>query len=273
MNNKIASLAIFLSLLVTCFVEAKHVKDKEESIESFVEAFPYEDYDLVYIPGQGAFYVDRIDDLIKNFLRMGRVWEPYMLDLMQLYVKPGTVALDIGSHIGTHTVKLSRLVGEKGRVFAFEPQRKIYRELRKNLEINQCSNVTALHCALGNKKGITQMSAPSSGNEAGTPIGSGGNEIEMFTLDSFKFKNLSFIKMDVEGFEQKVLAGAKKTIMKNRPVIVLEIQGGFDYDTAPPHVQREVLKTIHILEKMQYQVGKIELHDYLAVPVEQILKP
>lgn len=267
----IAPLLILFSILSPS-VEAKTSKVKEESLQDFIAAFPYEDYDLVHIPGQGSFYIDRIDDLIKNILRSGAIWEPYMLELMKLYVKPNTIALDIGAHIGTHTVTLSHLVGPNGHVYAFEPQRKIYRELVKNLEINQCLNVTSYHFALGNKKGKLQMASPSKGNEAGTPIGTGGNDIRVIPLDNLDLENVSFIKMDVEGFERNVLKGAKKTILRNRPVIVLEIQGGYDYDTAPPDIQHKILQTIEQLEKMHYRVGKIFLHDYLAVPHEQILE-
>ena len=131
------------------------------------------------------------------------------------------------TYIGTHALLMGRLAGPQGRVYAFEPQRKVYRELRRNIELNGLANVTALRYAVGAETRIVEMNPPreigvveASGNrlvgkalgEGGVAVGAGGDRAEMRPLDSFGFGSVSLLKIDVEGFEDEVLAGAERLI-------------------------------------------------------------
>ena len=93
------------------------------------------------------------------------------------------------TYIGTHALLMGRLAGPQGRVYAFEPQRKVYRELRRNIELNGLANVTALRYAVGAETRIVEMNPPreigvveASGNrlvgkalgEGGVAVGAGG---------------------------------------------------------------------------------------------------
>ena len=105
-------------------------------------------------------------------------------------------------------------------------------------------------------------------NEGGRSIAmNGGEAVHMRTLDSYDLQNVSFIKMDVENYEDEVLAGAINTIRRDRPVIFLEIQGN-GVVAAQQQVDRKqrVLETIDILEKLGYHVTCFSGADYLAVP-------
>ena len=135
--------------------------------------------------------------------------------------------VEVGAHIGTHTIPLAHLVGPYGRVYAFEPQRKLYRELHHNLALNGIANVVPLRFALGDGEArIVTMNPPEAGNEGRTAVGRGGDRVELRSLDSFALERVSVIKIDAEGFERHVLAGAAETIRRNRPAIVVEIMGG-----------------------------------------------
>ena len=236
----------------------------EEAMRDYLAAFPLAEYKVYEVEGQGRFYLDGLDDVIKRPLRKGVMWEPYLVTLIPQYVKPGTTVIDAGAHIGTHTLTMARAAGRTGRVFAFEPQKKIYRELVRNLELNGARNVRPLRFALGDRHGVIEMSKAVAGNEGGTGVGPGGDKAELRTIDSFGFRNVSFIKIDVEGFEDPVLDGAAQTIRTQRPVLLVEIQGGEDYDKASAKVRQNIEQTIAKLKAFGYAVKRVSRHDYLA---------
>lgn len=235
--------------------------------KSLVLNFPKGLYRVVDIPTLGSFYIDSRVDIIKNQLRSQQVWEPEIIALMEKNIKPGTTAIDIGAHIGTHTLSMSKLVGDRGRVVAFEPQLKLYSELVMNMELNQRNNVTAYRCAVGDSYKEIEMNLPVPNNEGGTAIGSGGDSALMITLDSLGLDNVSFMKIDVENLEDDVLRGAEKTIRKNRPTIILEIMG--NTYKPDPNRNEKVQNTLKRLQEWGYQTQYIDSSwsDWLATPL------
>jgi len=241
------------------------LRDGEE-MRRYVAAFPLAEYRIAEVERQGRFYIDSTRDLIKRSLSNGVEWEPYITNLILAHARPGTTVLDVGAHIGTHTVTLAQVAGWRGRVYAFEPQKKIFRELVKNIELNGLRNVVALHFALGDQHGIVEMNKAGEGNEGGTAIGVGGDRAELRTLDSFGFRNLSFVKIDVEGYEDHVLDGAARTLREQHPVVLVEIQGGIDYDKATAEQKHRIDGTLARLAALGYATRRVSMHDYLALP-------
>ncbi len=240
--------------------------NKNEIIQ-FVYGFPHHEYKIYSAWNSGRFYVDPINDVIKNHIRMGHLWEPHLVDLIQKYTVPGTVVLDIGAHIGTHTLILANAVGDNGHVLAFEPQPKIFRELFFNMHLNGIKNVSYFWAGVGSHEGEIELSPFTNGNEGGTGLyGGTGSFVQLMTIDSLKLENVSLMKIDVEGQENQVLAGAKETILRCRPVILIEIMGGNEIATASQEVREMIQNTIKILESMNYTVRQIQIHDYLALP-------
>ena len=247
-------------------VLAPRLLQDEAEIATYVATFPAGAYRIYNVPAVGSFYVDDPQDLIKQWLVQGMVWEPHILELLRRHARPGSVVVDVGAHIGVHTLSLATLVGAQGIVYAFEPQRKIYRELVHNLRLNGAANVVPLRFALGAQSAIEEMNPATARSEGSTGVGAGGDRVEMRTLDSFGLRNLSLLKIDVEGFEDNVLDGARETIARNRPVIVIEIQGDFAYVTAPPPIRQRIERTMRKLEDLGYSLQLIKGADYLALP-------
>ena len=246
------------------------VLDDGRAVIEYVNAFPFGEYRMYAVPGSGQFYVDKTGDVIKRSLVAGYQWEPHVGAILKKFVEPGSVVVDVGAHIGTHAVPVSRMVGPWGRVYAFEPQRKLYRELHHNLAVNGITNVIPLRYALGEgKPRIVEMNPAVIGNEGGTGIGSGGDHVELRTLDSFGFRNVSVIKIDVEGHENSMLRGAAKTIRENEPAILIEIVGGSAYDTASPAIRSRIRGTWNLLEELGYAIeqARAGTAEYLALPV------
>ena len=232
--------------------------------------FAFENYEICHVQGQGYFYIDSRRDWIKKRLYEGQMWEKHIVDLIYRYLRPNTVALDIGSHIGIHTIVLSHCIGDNGKVIAFEPQKKIYKELCMNLNLNFCKNVIPICAALGDREGIAYLGKEDGDNEGGRFISFQHliEPISMITLDQLGLKNVSFIKMDVENYEGEVLRGAYKTIMVNRPIIIVEIGGG-NIKQAEENIDsnehlRKILNYFEV--DLNYDISLIYGRDYLAIP-------
>ena len=177
----------------------------------------------------GIFYVQENDVVAKRLLK-GEAWEPHFGALVRAVVKPGDIAADIGANIGYNTVVLARQVGSDGRVLAFEPQSQIRQQLTSNVSENGFGfNVTIFPFGLGDQDGQAlelepiDYAAPVV-NVGDTKIGQGGEKIQLRTLDSFNLERLDFIKLDVQGFETRVLRGAAATIKRCRPLMFVEVE-------------------------------------------------
>ena len=248
----------------------------DDDFQKYLDEFPFEHYSVAVVQGQGKFYIDPIPDCIKGFLRDGNVWEPHIIKLLRQHVKKGTVAVDIGAHIGTHTVRMAKFVGPTGKVVAIEPHPKHFRELYWNCKLNNVDDVVELHhCAVGGSERMVRIKSGPAGNEGHAEIArddeKDGAAVLMRTVDSFNLNNVSLMKIDVENFEEEVLRASRETIQRNRPVIIIEILGGswFHYETVSPELRVEIERIKNILGDMGYRIERVYGCDFLAIPKER----
>jgi FkbM family methyltransferase len=148
-----------------------------------------------------------------------------MLLLSQL-APSGSIALDVGANIGAITLVLSGVVGPRGFVVAIEPQRAVYQLLCANLALNDIGNVRAIHAAAGRAPGRTYVPAVDygkQGNFGGIELSeTSGEPVDTITVDSLRLPACQLIKIDVEGREQSVIAGAAETIARCKPALYVE---------------------------------------------------
>ena len=151
------------------------------------------------------------------------------LRLLRALVDPGRVTIDIGANKGVYSYWLSRM---SRQVLAFEPNPKIYGLLARSV----ASNVATHEVALSNAEGTAELILPvqRSGrfsNQGATlqrrKLDDGKKfavwRVPQKRLDSYDARDVAFIKIDVEGFELEVLEGAEKTLARERPVMLIEI--------------------------------------------------
>ncbi len=149
------------------------------------------------------------------------------IDLFRQIVQPGWTILEIGANIGAHTVFLAKAVGPRGVVHAFEPQRVVCQLLCANVALNALTNVHAYPEAVGRESSlitIPMIDYASPNNFGGLALGqwSKGEPVPLRTVDSLNLEACDFIKIDVEGMESDVVAGAVETIRRFGPVLYLE---------------------------------------------------
>jgi len=152
--------------------------------------------------------------------------------------------IDIGANVGLWSCDL---VKSFDHVIAFEP----VEEFRKCFTRNVLSTNYTMHpIALGRSESVIEMNIVqgNTGHSHIDPKSLGVGTIPLKTLDSFNYENIDMIKIDVEGFEEEILAGAMNTIKQNKPVLVIEQQ---------KHEYKDDMKetpAIKILEGWGYRV-------------------
>jgi len=175
----------------------------------------------------GYFLYNKNDLIIGRSLEYYGEWCEAGLDLLLQCTNSGGTILDVGANIGTHTVALARKVGANGRVIAFEPQRMIYQNLCANVSLNRLTNVDCLQKGVGENNAVfpVPIADPETRQNFGAFEIRGyktGEPVKIITIDSLSLEACSLIKVDVEGMEKEVLAGANDTIRQFRPLMFIE---------------------------------------------------
>lgn len=179
-------------------------------------------------PGRhGLFLVNPRDRFVgRSVAHYGEFSEMEAAALARL-LSPGAVVVEAGANMGALTVPLARAVGPDGAVFAWEPQRLAFQLLCANAALNGLTNVVAFWAALGAARGVARVPVldPDAENNIGGLAIQGhaeGEEVAIEPLDALDLPRLDLLKADVEGMECEVLAGARETIRRRRPILYLE---------------------------------------------------
>lgn len=209
--------------------------DQDINLKAFVADFDFDKYTLFRIQNKELYYIEDDNDPIKNAtLKRGMAGSSPLHDRFKKYVKPDTVAVEIGSEGGAHTLNLSKLVGDKGSVHVYEPQAKLFCEAAINRHLNQCENVVLHH------PGTNASSKP-----------------QLVILDQEHLTHVSLIKIDSEGDERQIILGGLQTIKRNRPVLIVKLPD--------PSEKAEI---INEMEGLGYFSVYLDGKDYLFLPVD-----
>jgi FkbM family methyltransferase len=167
-------------------------------------------------------------------------------------LRPGMTVVDVGAHHGLYTLLVSKRVGRKGRVIAFEPSPRECERLEKHLRLNRCSNTELLPCALGEDPGDADLYLVDGFQDwcnslrpppIDEPIRTMRVSVQRLddVLAESGVTKVDFIKLDVEGAELSVLRGARKLLLReSRPAILAEVQ---DIRTQPwGYAAREIIQ-------------------------------
>ena len=194
----------------------------------------------------GTFMIRTFQGISKksmaSHIERGKFWDACLKSSFDKYVRPGTVCIDAGANIGFYTVYMSTLVGEAGKVFAFEPIRYTYRQLCGNLFLNDCKNVEVHNLALN--EFAVNMNIASRKNQV-VPIDGGSTllsncchtagvalensedgSIQAVRLDDVMpiDADVSFVKVDVQGCDLLVMRGMMGLIARCRMPILFEYE-------------------------------------------------
>jgi FkbM family methyltransferase len=157
-------------------------------------------------------------------------WEPVVVQRTLSEIKTGMTVLDVGAHIGYYTLLFAKCVGATGKVVSFEPLPANFAILTKNVELNRLAHVRVCDSAIFSTSGELTISIPETSNSGQASltqsVGAASLQVHSTTLDEVTARlglRPDFVKIDVEGSESDVLAGAQQTIRRYRPKMLIEL--------------------------------------------------
>jgi FkbM family methyltransferase len=174
------------------------------------------------------FYTYDNDYIIGQSIRLYGEYTASEVDLLSKFITSDSVVYDVGGNIGYHTVAFASMAKE---VHSFEPNDRNYLLLEKNTQ--SLSNVKLYHFAVSDKAGqafISDYDTTQPGNYGECMMSETGQPCKTVMIDDLDLPKPDVIKIDVEGHELKVFQGARKTIMKHRPIIFYESMHGTGFD-------------------------------------------
>ena len=183
------------------------------------------------------------------------------INLVKKFIKSGTDSIDVGVYRGVYSYEMSKY---SEKVHSFEPNPIIFKYIDKNLK-KFIKNIHLYNFALSNQNKTINLKIPirnSNSNkeifeeyyEMGRATIHNENnfenyenfEIQTKTIDELSFDNkISFIKIDVEGHELEVIEGAKNTIKRDKPVLLVEIE--------KQYTKKEVAESINFINSLGYK--------------------
>ena len=182
-------------------------------------------------------------------------------------IKKDDIVFDAGANIGILSAVYSHLVGNNGKVYSFEPISETFFQLKETLALNRCDNAIPIKIALSDKHGSAEMqifdkslSGLSSLAKPEYPAyNSTSVPIKTETLDNicaeFRITGIDFLKIDVEGFEKEVLAGAGE-LLKNNMIKFIQFEISDAPLTASGKTPEDV---VNVLKKYNYSVFSFDL--------------
>lgn len=187
-------------------------------------------------------------------------------------IKEGMTIIDIGANIGAITLQFAKKVSPGGKVFSFEPSPFNFKLASKNISINSFKNIKLINEGLGNEKATAFLYNVNPNNRGMLRLLSEDNnnsfdkeEVQIDTLDKsmqkFSIPKPDFIKIDVEGFEYKVLQGACKTLIEHKPVLFIELD-----DNNLMEQKSSAKELIQLLWQLNYKITNaatnVEINDH-----------
>lgn len=173
-------------------------------------------------------FLDKRDSL---GLSVRGIYEPFETETVQKEIKEGDIVLDIGANIGYYTLIFAKIVGENGKIFAFEPDPTNFLLLKKNVEINGYKNVILIEKAVFNKTEKARLYLSDNtaiDHRIYNPIYKNENRksinVEAICIDNY-FENyagkIDFIKMDIQGAEASAFQGMSNLLKKNDAIKII----------------------------------------------------
>jgi FkbM family methyltransferase len=192
-----------------------------------------------------------------GYSRYKALSEAAYVNLLKDYIAPGTVVIDVGAFVGFFSIRFAKWISAPGRVIAIEPEPQNSAHLRGAVASAKLDHkVECIQAAAADESGELHLKI-----NAACPVdhrlGDEGIPITAITIDgllaSRGWPPVSFIKVDVQGAEAKVIAGAKQTLARFRPALLVEVS-----DATLRSFGASAEELLATLAGMKYAIHKVE---------------
>lgn len=189
--------------------------------------------------GNLQMHLSLSDHMQRRIFWMG-YYSREIVALLKKCIKPGMTVLDVGANIGEISLVAANLVGNDGKVIAYEPVTSIADKLQTHVSLNDLTQIQVQRVGLSSKNqtnvpiyGSCGQDVKDDHNGLASLFGQNKDEaiveyINITTIDdsvaSLGLSNIDLIKIDIEGGEYECLLGAEKILKKYRPMLVVEVQ-------------------------------------------------
>lgn len=199
-------------------------------------------------PGRALF--DHVYGWYKSLLEVGDV------QVLQSFVTPGSSVVDVGANVGFFTKKFARWVTDGGRVVAIEPEEINFRRLTRMISARRLENVvSSVHGVAAQRSGKRRLQI-NPFHPGDHKIGESGVEVNAYALDEvlaeLKVGHVSLIKIDVQGAEAMVLAGAAQTLERFQPSLFIEVD-----DDRLRAMHSNAKEVFEMLQRRGYRIHRI----------------
>jgi len=221
----------------------------------------------------GRYYLpsDAPGDIIARAIKADRVFDRAILDVARDYIKPDTAVLDLGANFGQMSILFSNLVGEHGKVYAFDADDFVFDILKKNIDANnRKERIVPVFGAVHDVPGQTLYFPvqdfarfPTYGSYGIDYNANTGREVPTITIDSMDITHpISFMKIDVQGGDLLAMKGARQTIQRHQMPIVFEYD--FEYEE---EYNLSFQEYVDFVRDIGYRFAKvIDGYNYFIVP-------
>ena len=220
---------------------------------------------LVHDIGKGIKMHLDARDLVPRTILANGVYEPFTTRLLEDHLPPGGTFIDVGAHIGLHSLIAASKVGRGGKVISIEPNPDTLRELRRNVELSNAAQISIQPVACSDRESTLDLFAGSLANTGMSSLskktadaqGESGRQFRVRArplddiVEETGITRVDAMKIDVEGAELYVLKGAIHTIRRFHPFLVMEVKE--DQLAAMRTTKTAVLS---VLKDLGYQPGR-----------------
>jgi FkbM family methyltransferase len=170
---------------------------------------PSNDIALFRLAWGGSIYACSSDEIGRSIATLG-VYDLALTEALIRLSSPGETAIDVGANIGYTSLALAKAVGPGGRVIAYEPHPQALSLLRRNVA-KEITPIEIIPVALSDRDGTGVLGQPDERNRgfAGLGLPGCGTTVLVRRLDGFESADARIMKIDVEGHEAAVFAGAR----------------------------------------------------------------
>ncbi|NTV13735.1 MAG: FkbM family methyltransferase [Desulfobulbaceae bacterium] len=161
-------------------------------------------------------------------------WFEDEIKFIRTFIKKGMTAIDIGANYGLYTLTIAKIIGDQGKIWAFEPTSTTSAYLRQSISDNNFNNVELIQAGLSDQikkaKFFTDQNSELNSLSKESVSGNQHETVLLLTLDhcakKYNWENIDFMKLDAEGEESNILKKGKKFLTSMSPLIMFELKHG-----------------------------------------------
>jgi len=186
---------------------------------------------LSLVDGTRIVVPDSLDLMTPYVLLEQQDWFEDEIRFVRRLLQPGQQAVDIGANYGVYTLAMAQIIGQAGRVWAFEPATRTARLLAESIAANGFGQVVLERSAIAGASGTGRL-ALNANAEINALVDEqskvDGEAVRLVTLDAsllqFAWRSIDFLKIDAEGAESEILKGGRRFFAELSPLVLYEVR-------------------------------------------------